>query len=406
VTFDVTTLRAAFPGLHQEVRGKPLTYLDNAATAQMPQAGIDAVARSLTWDRANVHRGVHELAARATVAFDEARETAGRWLGISDPGELIFTRGTTESVNLVANSWGRANLKPGDEILITGMEHHSNIVPWQLVAAATGAKVRAVPLDDRGQLDLGAYEALLNPRTRLVACVHASNALGTLNPVEVIIAMAHRNGSLVLLDGAQALAHLRVDVKALDVDFYAGSAHKLFGPTGVGLLYGKRALLDAMPPFLGGGDMIRRVTLEGSTWNDLPYKFEAGTPNIAGITGFGATLRFCEGFDWKAAGDHEQALLAAATEGLKGRKGVKLVGTARHKVPVLSFTVDYAAPSDIGEILNQMGVAIRTGHHCAQPVMDHFGVSATARASFAFYNTHADVERFLDAMTRAERLLA
>jgi cysteine desulfurase/selenocysteine lyase len=391
-TFDVARLRQDFPCLSQDVHGKPLVYLDNAASAQVPRAVVDAVDAFYLRDRANVHRGVHALSQRSTEAYEAVRHKVARFLGAADEREITYVRGTTEAINLVAQTFGRSRLGPGDEVLVSWMEHHSNIVPWQLVAQATGARVRAVPIDDRGQLDMAAFESMLTDKVKLVAMVHVSNALGTINPVERIIELAHARGIPVLLDGAQAAPHGGVDVAALDVDFYAFSGHKLFGPSGIGALYGKLAHLEAMPPYHGGGDMIRKVSFEGTTYADPPFKFEAGTPNVPGALGLGAAIDYLGGVDMAAAAAHEHALLEHATEAVSALGGVRLIGTAEHKEAVLSFVLDDVHASDVGTLLDLEGVAVRTGHHCAQPVMERFGVPATVRASFAFYNTHDDVE--------------
>jgi cysteine desulfurase/selenocysteine lyase len=404
-TFDVTALRADFPVLHQLVHGHPLVYLDNAATSQKPSVVLDAIRQYYELDNANVHRGVHALSGRATDAYEAARERVRAFMNAASVREIVFTRNATESINLVARSWGDENLRAGDEVLITTMEHHSNIVPWQQVCGRTGAVLRVVPMDDRGELMMEEFERLLTPRTKMVAVVHASNALGTVNPVERIVRMAHDAGAKVLLDGSQAVHHLRTDVRALDADFYAFTGHKVYGPTGIGILYGKEALLDAMPPFLGGGDMIRTVTLEESTWNDLPYKFEAGTPHIAGAIGLGRAIEYLQGVGFEAIQAHEAALLDKATAALSAIDGVRLIGTARHKVAVVSFIIDGVHPHDVGTIVDREGVAIRTGHHCAQPVMDRLGIPATARASFAMYNTLEEVDVLAAAVTRARTLL-
>ena len=404
-TFDVTALRADFPVLHQFVHGHPLVYLDNAATSQKPSVVLDTIRRYYELDNANVHRGVHELSGRATDAYEAARERVRAFMNAASIREVVFTRNATESINLVARSWGDENLGAGDEVLITAMEHHSNIVPWQQVCARTGAVLRVAPMDDRGELIMEEFERLLTPRTKMVAVVHVSNALGTVNPVDRIIRMAHNVGARVLVDGSQAVHHLRTDVRALDADFYAFTGHKIYGPTGIGILYGKEALLDAMPPFLGGGDMIRTVTFEESTWNDLPYKFEAGTPHIAGAIGLGRAIEYLEGVGFEAVQAHEAALLDKATAALSAIDGVRLIGTARHKVAVVSFVIDGVHPHDVGTIVDREGVAIRTGHHCAQPVMDRLGIPATARASFAMYNTLEEVDVLAAAVTRARTLL-
>ena len=397
---DVERLREDFPILAERVRGKPLVYLDNAATSQKPRAVIDAVSRFYGSENANIHRGVHYLSERATVAYDGVRERVARFLNAASPREIVFTRGTTEGINLVAQSWGRSTLKAGDEILITGMEHHSNIVPWQLVAAQTGATVRAVPITDSGELDLKAFDRLLTDRTRLLAVVHLSNALGTINPVRWMISHARERGIVTLVDGAQSAPHLPVDVQALDCDFFAFSGHKIFGPTGIGALYGRASLLEAMPPWQGGGDMIETVTLEQSTWAPPPARFEAGTPPIAQVIGLGAALEYVEAVGRPAIGAWEEELLAYATERVGELDGVRIIGTAREKASVLSFVVEGVHPHDVGAVLDDEGVAIRTGHHCAQPVMHRFGVPATARASFAFYNTRAEVDALVRGIRR------
>ncbi|MEP6687639.1 MAG: cysteine desulfurase [Gemmatimonadales bacterium] len=403
---DVERLREDFPILSQRVRGKPLVYLDNAATSQKPRSVIEAVSRFYGSENANIHRGVHYLSERATVAYDGVRERVARFLNAASPSEIVFTRGTTEGINLVAQSWGRSTLKAGDEILITGMEHHSNIVPWQLVAAQTGAVLRAVPITDAGELDLKAFDCLLTDRTRLLAVVHLSNALGTINPVRWMVSRARERGIVTLVDGAQSAPHLPVDVQALDCDFFAFSGHKVFGPTGVGVLYGRAALLAAMPPWQGGGDMIETVTLERSTWAAPPARFEAGTPMIAQVIGLGAALEYIESVGRPAIGAWEEELLAYATECVRGVDGVRLIGTAREKASVLSFVVEGVHPHDVGAVLDDEGVAIRAGHHCAQPVMQRFGIPATARASFAFYNTRAEVDTLVRGLRRVRSMFA
>ncbi|MGD0474145.1 MAG: cysteine desulfurase [Candidatus Velthaea sp.] len=403
---DVTKIREDFPVLRQTVHGKPLVYLDSAATAQKPYAVIDAVRRFHEVDCANIHRGVHELSQRSTVAYEKARATAVRYLNAASESELIFVRGATEAINLVAHSWGRRNVKPGDEIIISALEHHSNIVPWQMLCEEQGALLRFIPIDDRGDLILEAYEKLLNPRTRMVAVSHVSNALGTINPVRPIIAMAHAAGAVALIDGAQAIPHMSVDVRALDADFYAFSGHKLFGPTGVGMLYGKAKLLESMPPYQGGGDMIKTVTLEKTTYNDLPYKFEAGTPNIAGGIGLGAAFEYVSDVGLDAIAAYEHELLVYGTELLEQVPGLRIIGTAREKAAVLSFVMEGIHPHDIGTVLDRMGIAVRTGHHCAQPVMDRFGIPATTRASLAFYNTPAELERLAAGLQKIAEMFA
>ena len=403
---DVERLREDFPILSQRVRGKPLVYLDNAATSQKPRPVIEAVTRFYSSENANIHRGVHFLSERATLAYDAVRERVARFLNASSAREIVFTRGTTEAINLVAQSWGRSALRAGDEILITGMEHHSNIVPWQLVAAATGAVVRAVPITDAGELDLEAFDRLLTERTRLLAVVHLSNALGTINPVRAMIARARERGVVTLVDGAQSAAHLPVDVQAIGCDFFAFSGHKVFGPTGVGVLYGRAALLERMPPWQGGGDMIETVTLERSTWAQPPARFEAGTPMIAEVIGLGAALEYVESVGRTALGTWEEELLTYATERVSELPGVRIIGTAREKASVLSFVVEGVHPHDVGAVLDDEGIAIRAGHHCAQPVMQRFGVPATVRASFAFYNTREEIDALVRGLRRVRTLFA
>lgn len=388
----ISGCRFHFPLLRQFVNGKPLVYLDNAATSQKPQVVIDSMMQYYQSENSNIHRGVHHLSERATQAYESARSLVRTYLNAAVNEEIIFVRGTTEAINLVARSYGVPHLGPGDEVLISAMEHHSNIVPWQMVCEERGAKLKIIPMNDAGELLLDEYETLLSPRTRIVGLVHVSNALGTINPVKQMIAMAHQRGIPVLIDGAQAVPHLRVDVRDLDCDFYAFSAHKVFGPTGVGILYGKKALLDAMPPYQGGGDMIRSVTFEKTTYNDLPYKFEAGTPNISGGIGLGAAIEYLNQIDMATINRYEHDLLVYATEVVSAIPRVKIIGTATEKASVLSFVIDGIHPHDIGTILDHEGIAIRTGHHCAQPVMKRFGIPATARASFAFYNTKDDVD--------------
>jgi cysteine desulfurase/selenocysteine lyase len=402
---DLTAIRADFPALQQQVHGRPLVYLDNAATTQKPRQVIDAIRQYYEEDNANVHRGVHALSERATDAYEGARETVRGFINAASTREIVFTRNATESINLVARAWGDANVRRGDEIIITGMEHHSNIVPWQLLCGRTGARLRVAPIDDRGDVDLAQFESLINERTRLVAVVHLSNALGTVNPVAEMVALARMAGAAVLVDGSQAAYHLPLDMQALGADFYAFTGHKLYGPTGIGVLYGREGALEAMPPFLGGGDMIRTVAFDGSTWNELPYKFEAGTPHIAGAVGLAEAIRYVEQVGFDAIGAHEAALLARATEALSTVPGLRIVGTARRKASVMSFVMDGIHPHDIGTIVDREGVAIRTGHHCAQPVMDRYGIPATARASFAMYNTVEDIDALVAALGRARALL-
>jgi cysteine desulfurase/selenocysteine lyase len=404
--FDAAALRAQFPVLAQSVRGKPLAYLDNGATTQKPQVVIDAMTRFYSHDNANIHRAVHTLGERATAGYEGARVTVQRFLNARSEREIVFTRGTTEGINLVANSFLRPRLQPGDEILVTGMEHHANLVPWHLACAATGAQMRHVPLKDDGALDLDTVSGLLTERTRLFAFTAVSNALGTVNPVAQLVAQAHARGIPVLVDAAQAVAHLpaaELDVQALDCDFLVFSGHKIYGPTGIGVLYGKRALLDAMPPWQGGGDMIREVFLDRSTFAEAPSRFEAGTPPIAEAIGLAAALDWFSALDRPAALAHEDALLVRATEALRALPGVRIIGTAPRKVSVLSFVLDYAHPHDAGTFFDFEGVAVRAGHHCAQPVMARFGVPATLRATFAPYNSDADVEALLRAIARVHK---
>ncbi len=410
-TLDVQAIRAEFPVLAQRVhdaggQGRPLAYLDNAATTQKPLAVIDAVRDFYLRDNANVHRGVHALSERATAAYEGAREKVRAFIGAESAREIIFVRGTTEAINLVAAAWGRANVREGDEILITGLEHHSNIVPWQMLRDAVGAKLVVAPINRRGEVDMEAFERLLSPRTKLVAISHLSNALGTINPVERMISLAHDAGALALVDGAQAAAHLDVDVRRLDADFYAMSAHKMYGPTGIGALYGKREILETMPPWQGGGDMISMVTFDETRYNELPYRFEAGTPHIAGAIGFGHALDWLERVGVANIAAHETRLLDYATERARAFPGLTIIGEAAHKASILSFTLEGVHPHDLGTILDREGVAIRAGHHCAMPVMDFFGVPATARASFAAYNTREEVDALFAALEKARELFA
>jgi cysteine desulfurase/selenocysteine lyase len=399
-------VRADFPILSREVHGRPLVYLDSAASAQQPRAVLEAVERYGATTHANVHRGVHALSQEATAAFEAARETVRRYINARSSREIIFTRGTTEAINLVAQSWGGAQLRPGDEVLITHLEHHANIVPWQMACARAGARLQAAPLTPAGEVDPEAFARLLGPRTRLVAIAHVSNALGTVLPVAELVALAHARGVPVLLDGAQAIAHQRVDVQQLDCDFYAFSGHKVYGPTGIGVLYGRESLLAAMPPWQGGGDMILSVAIERSTYNELPWKFEAGTPNISGAIGLGAALDYVAMLGLERIAAHEQGLLAEATMRLRGVPGLTLVGTAADKCGVVSFTLAGIHPHDVGTILDREGVAIRSGHHCAMPVMTWYGIPATVRASFGCYNTRADIDRLLAGLDKVREVFA
>ncbi len=401
---DVEKIRRDFPALHQQVHGKPLVYLDNAATSQKPRAVIDRIARYYLAENANVHRGIHFLSEQATRAYEEARVKVQRFLNAREAREIIFTRGTTEAINLVAHSYGRQNVKEGDEVIISAIEHHSNIVPWQILCQEKGATLRIIPVNDDGELLLDRYEKLLNERTRIVAVAHVSNSLGTINPVKRIIEMAHRRGVPVLVDGAQAVPHMPVDVQALDCDFYAFSGHKLFGPTGIGALYGKAKLLEAMPPYQGGGDMISLVTFEKTVYNTLPYKFEAGTPHIEGVIGLGAAIDHLNEIGLEDIAAYERELLAYATESLSAIPGLKIIGTAREKASVISFVLEGVHAHDIGTVLDHEGVAIRAGHHCAMPVMQRFGVPATARASFAFYNTREEIDALVRAIHKVKEI--
>ncbi len=390
--FDVGKIRKDFPILSKRINGKPLVYLDNAATSQKPQSVLDAMQKYYEEGNSNVHRGVHFLSELATKEYEESRVKAQRFVNAQHPHEIVFVRGTTEGINLVAQSYGRSVLKAGDEVLISAMEHHSGIVPWQILCGQTGAALKVIPMNDRGELLLDSYERLLSPRTRIVGLVHVSNALGTVNPVKEMISMAHARGIPVLIDGAQAVAHSVVDVRALDCDFYTFSGHKMFGPTGIGVLYGKTSLLESMPPYQGGGDMIKSVTFEKTVYNDLPYKFEAGTPNIAGSIGLGAAIDYLGSLKRDAIEAYENDLVSFATSSVEKIEGLRIIGTAKEKSGVLSFVLEHVHPHDVGTILDGEGIAVRTGHHCAQPVMERFGVPATVRASFAMYNTKEEVD--------------
>lgn len=404
--YPIDRIRKDFPILSETVHGKPLVYLDNGASAQKPRAVIDRISRTYETEYANVHRGVHYMSQKATDAMEASRVTAQKFLNAADEKEIIFVRGATEGINLVASSWGRANLTPGDEIVLSVLEHHSNIVPWQMIAEQTGAVIKVVPIDDSGTFLLDEYEKLLSPRTKMVAVTHVSNALGTVVPVADVIRLAHAQGALVLLDGCQAVPHIQVDVRALDADFYVFSGHKLYGPSGIGVLYGKEALLQAMPPYQGGGEMIDRVTFEKTTYADLPFKFEAGTPHIAGIIALGSAIDYLNGIGFEAIAAHEHDLLSYATERLSGMNSVNIVGTAAEKSAILSFNIHDVHPHDVGTILDYDGIAVRTGHHCAQPVMDRFDVAATVRASFGLYNTREEVDALVHGIDRVREMFA
>jgi len=404
--YSVDEVRRDFPILHQQVHGHPLVYLDNAATSQKPRAVIDAISRYYESGNANIHRGVHFLSEHATEEHEAARRTVQRFLNAADKREIIFVRSATEGINLVAQTYGRKHVAAGDEIVVSAMEHHSNIVPWQILCEEKGAKLRVIPINDRGELQLDELPKLLTPRTKILAITHVSNALGTIVPLRKVVQIAHQHNVPVVVDGAQAAPHIRIDVQDLDADFYALSGHKIYGPTGIGVLYGKLALLDAMPPYQGGGDMIRSVTFEKTLYNDLPYKFEAGTPNIGGAIGLGAAIDYIErlGIDNIAA--HEHDLLTYATESLLAIEGVHIIGTAADKAAVISFVIDGIHPHDIGTILDREGIAVRTGHHCAQPVMQRFRVPATARASFALYNTREEIDALVKGIYKVKEVFA
>ncbi len=403
---DIEKIRGDFPILHRKVRGHQLVYLDNAATTQKPQVVIDALTEYYTELNSNVHRGVHYLSEQATLKYEGARTRVRQFLNAASDREIIFTRGTTEGINLVAQSYARTTLKEGDEVVVSAMEHHSNIVPWQMVCEQTGARLRVIPIDDNGDIIMEEFDALLNERTKIVAVVHLSNALGTINPIAEIIERAHAVGAKVLIDGAQAVAHIPVDVRALDADFYVFSAHKIFGPTGIGILYGREEILQAMPPYQGGGDMIRSVSFERTIYNELPWKFEAGTPHIEGGIGLAVALDYVASIGLEAIAAYEHDLLDYAQESLGSVTGLRPIGTARAKASIASFVLESAHPHDIGTILDSQGVAIRTGHHCAEPVMHRFGVPATARASFAFYNTREEVDALIRALENVNRMFA
>ena len=404
--YPIERIRADFPILAEQVHGKPLVYLDNGASAQKPSAVIEQISKTYETGYANVHRGVHYMSQIATDAMEEARGKACKFLSAADEKEIIFVRGATEGINLVASSWGRANLQAGDEIILSVLEHHSNIVPWQIIAEQTGAVIKVVPIDDDGVFLMDEYEKLLSEKTKMVAVTHVSNALGTVVPVDEVIRLAHQKGALVLLDGCQAAPHIPVDVQALDVDFYVFSGHKLYGPSGIGVLYGKEALLDAMPPYQSGGEMIDRVTFEKTTYAELPFKFEAGTPHIAGIIALGSAIDYVGEVGFDAIAAHEHDLLAYATDRLSAMNSVEIIGTAPEKAAILSFNIKDVHPHDVGTILDHDGIAVRTGHHCAQPVMDRFDLAATVRASFGLYNTRSEVDALVDGIKRVQEMFA
>jgi cysteine desulfurase/selenocysteine lyase len=404
--FDINAIRADFPILHREVNGKPLVYLDNGATSQKPIQVIDAVSNYYKSYNANIHRGVHELSQQATNAYEQAREQVAKFIHARESAEIVFTRGTTEGINLITQTWGRNYLKEGDEIVITAMEHHANIVPWQMVCEETGAVLRVIPINDDGTLILEEARNLIGSRTRMLSVMHVSNALGTINPVDELLAMAREVGAMTLIDGAQAVPHFAVDVQALDCDFYVFSSHKMLGPSGIGVLYGKKTLLEQIPPFQGGGDMIKTVRFSGTEYADVPLKFEAGTPNIEGAIGLMAAIGYWNELDHKALAAHEEHLLRTATEKLGAIQGMRIIGTAPRKVPVISFLIDKLHPYDVGFILDKQGIAVRTGHHCAQPLMERYGIPGTIRASFAFYNTVEEIDRLVHAVERARTMLA
>lgn len=403
-TLDVNRIRADFPNLNVSVHGKPLVYLDNGATTFKPKQVIDAVNHHYTKQTSNVHRGLHQLSEQATSAYEGARVDVQKFLNAANEKEIIFTKGTTDAINLIASSLGET-LTSGDEIIISAMEHHSNIVPWQMLCEKKGCILKIAPIDDDGEIILDQLASLINEKTKLISVVYISNSLGTINPVEKIIAMAHANNALVLLDAAQAVSHFRIDVQALDCDFLAFSAHKLFGPTGCGVLYGKESILDALPPYQGGGDMIETVSFEKTTYNVLPYKFEAGTPNIAGVIGLGAAIKYIETFDWTQITTHKEALLKEATAALQQIEGLKIIGTARQKAPIISFIMDDLHAHDLGTLVNQEGVAVRTGHHCTMPIMQRYGINATTRASFSWYNTPQEIDTLVKALKQAQSIL-
>lgn len=405
-TYDVHSIRRQFPALSREVKGKPLVYFDNAATTQKPQAVIDALVNYYSNYNANIHRGIHTLAEEATAAFEATRDAVQKFINAESREQIIFTGGTTEGINLVAQTWARQNIKAGEEIIVSNMEHHSNIVPWYLVAQEKGAVLKVIPINENGELIMEEFEKLLSPKTRLVSVVHVSNALGTINPVKTIIDKAHAIGAMVLLDGAQSTVHLDIDVQELDCDFFAFSSHKIYGPTGVGVLYGKKHLLESMPPYQGGGEMIREVYFNNITYNDLPYKFEAGTPNIADTVAFKAALDFTKQMGKEKIRKHENELLHYATEQLEQISGLKIIGKAKNKISVISFVIDKVHPQDLGILLDNRGIAVRTGHHCAQPLMDCYKIPGTTRASFAMYNTREEIDALITGLQKAVKMLA
>ncbi len=404
-SIDIQKIREQFPILDQKVNGKPLAYFDNAATTQKPLVVIDALVDYYKGYNANIHRGIHTLAEKATKAYEDSRKVVQEFVNANEVEEIIFTKGTSEGINLVAATYGRQNVRPGDEIIVSGLDHHSNIVPWQILAEEKGASIKVIPVLEDGSLDMKAFEDLLSEKTRIVAVNHASNSLGTINPVSEIVSLAHKAGAKVLIDGAQASAHLEIDVQALDCDFYAISAHKVYGPTGTGALYGKRELLEAMPPYQGGGEMIKNVSFEKTTYNDLPYKFEAGTPNIADVIAFGSALEFVNDLGKPVMAAYENELLRYATQKVGGIQDVRLIGTAANKVSVLSFIIEGIHPFDVGQMLDARGVAVRTGHHCTEPLMDRFGIEGTVRASFAIYNTKDEIDNMVEGLERIVKFM-
>jgi cysteine desulfurase / selenocysteine lyase len=405
MALDIAKIREDFPVLHQMVNNKPLVYFDNAATSQKPTKVIEALSAYYLHDNANIHRGIHTLAERATKAYEQTREAVKSFINAASTQEIIFTSGTTQGINLVANTYAKAFLQKGDAILISAIEHHSNIVPWQMIAQEKGLLIKVIPVLDSGDLDQEAYKKLLTPEVKLVAVNHVSNALGTINPVKEMIRLAHANGAKILIDGAQSCVHFTVDVQDLDADFYVFSAHKIYGPTGIGILYGKQTLLDAMPPYQGGGEMIKEVSFEGTTYNELPYKFEAGTPNIADVVAFKAAIDYTKSFNANEVAQHEIDLTQYATQQLKTIEGLRIIGEAKEKVSVVSFVIDGVHHHDLGVLLDNMGIAVRTGHHCTQPLMKRFGIEGTTRASFAVYNTKEEIDMFIAALNRCLNML-